>query len=156
MDKIEKDVVTTINYKLSVDGTEVESNELTYLHGHKNIIEGLEKELEGLTPGDKKSVHVPSGEAYGDYQPELVQTVNRKDFPENQAIEVGMQFQTQTPQGTAVFAVKAIENDMITMDGNHPMAGKDLSFDIEVKELREASKEELEHGHVHGPGGHHH
>ncbi|MCB1202261.1 MAG: peptidylprolyl isomerase [Leptospiraceae bacterium] len=156
MSTISKNSVAKVNYKLTVDGSEVEASNLTYLHGHQNIIEGLEKELAGLKVGDKKTVHVKSADAYGDFQEDLIQKFSRSDFPPDQEVKVGMQFQTNTPQGVAVFEVKEITGEEVTMDGNHPMAGKDLSFEIEILEIREATKEELAHGHVHGPDGHHH
>lgn len=156
MEKISADMVTTIDYTLLLNGTEVESSELTYLHGHKNIILGLENAMDGLSIGDEKTVNLSADQAYGDYQPELVQKASKGDFPPEQEIKVGMEFQTETNMGIMVFTVKAIEGGVITMDGNHPMAGKDLTFNIKVKEIRKATQEEISHGHIHMANHDHH
>lgn len=122
---------------------------LAYLHGHGNIIPGLEKQLEGKGPGDKLTAEVPAAEAYGDHNPALIVEAARSQFPEDVDLEAGMRFQAQTPQGPRVAQVTKVEGDKVTVDTNHPLAGTDLKFDVEVLEVREASKEEVEHGHVH-------
>lgn len=157
MDKIEKNAVVTMHYRLSDEsGKEIEANEMAYLHGHSNIIPGLEDNLTGLKPGDKKAVEVQPKDGYGEYRDDLIQVVERSAFPEGQQIEAGMQFQAQGEHGVQIFTVNEVKGDEISLDGNHPMAGKTLHFDIEVKEIRPATSEEVEHGHVHGPHDHHH
>lgn len=129
---------------------------LTYLHGAGNIVPGLEKAMAGRAAGDKFDVVVAPEEGYGTPNDLLIQTVPREAFQGVDSIEVGMQFQAQTPQGPISVVVSRVEDGLVTVDGNHPLAGKSLHFAIEVVEVREASLEEVTHGHVHGPGGHHH
>jgi len=129
----------------------------TYLHGSGQIVPGLESALEGLKAGDKKKVSVEPAEGYGEMNPELKLTVSRSQFPKEANLEVGMQFETQTPDGHGVvFTVEALEADKVKIDGNHPLAGQVLHFDVEVLKVREATEEELDHGHAHGGDGHHH
>ena len=129
---------------------------LAYLHGAGNIIPGLEKALEGKTVGDKFTVTIPAAEGYGEYNPDLVQEVPAQMFQGVENIEAGMQFQAQTDDGVQIVTVKAIEGENVIVDANFPLAGQDLTFEVEIVEVRDASPEELEHGHVHGAGGHHH
>lgn len=129
---------------------------LAYLHGAGNIIPGLESALLGKQVGDKLNVTVAPEEAYGPIKEELVQDVDRANFEGIDQIEPGMQFMAQTPWGQQPVTVVKVEGDVITLDGNHPLAGETLTFDVEVMEVRAASEEELSHGHVHGAGGHHH
>ncbi|WP_457637765.1 FKBP-type peptidyl-prolyl cis-trans isomerase [Oceanithermus sp.] len=151
-----KDKVVTIAYKLTVDGETVDQGELSYLHGHQQIIPGLEKEIEGKGPGDSFTATIAPEEAYGDYDPEGVQTVPRSAFPEDAKVEPGEQFYAQDNQGNPLpLTVTKVEGDDVTVDFNHPLAGKTLHFDVEIKDVRDATPEELAHGHVHGPGGHH-
>lgn len=159
--KIDNNLVVSIHYTLKDDQGNIldqstEGFPLPYLHGAGNIIPGLENALLGKTVGDKFSVNIPAAQAYGEYNPELVETVPAEMFQGVDKIEVGMQFQAQTDHGVQIVTVKAIEDNQIVVDGNFPLAGQDLNFDVEVIEIREASAEELEHGHVHGVGGHHH
>lgn len=129
----------------------------TYLHGAQQIVPGLETALEGLTVGDKKKVTVSAADGYGEMNPDLKLTVNRSQFPSNAELEPGMQFEAHTPDGQGVvFTVEALEGDKIKIDGNHPLAGQTLHFDVEVLSMRDATKEEMEHGHAHGEDGHHH
>jgi len=159
---VAQDKVVLIHYTLTNDsGAVIDSSSggepLAYIHGQGNIIPGLEKALEGKQQGDKVSVKVDPKEGYGVRDDALVQSVPRRSFGGVPNIQPGMQFQAQTSQGhTRVVTVTAIKGDMVTVDGNHPLAGENLHFDVEITEVREASAEELEHGHVHGPGGHHH
>lgn len=160
MDIKEKSVVS-IHYKLTDDKGEVidQSSEhpLSYIHGMGSLIPGLEKELDGKGSGDKLTVSVAPEEGYGPYIPELVEKLPRSTFEGVDEIKVGMEFHASNEQGdTMVVRVEEINGDEITINGNHPLAGMTLNFDVEVVEVREASKEELEHGHVHGPHGHHH
>lgn len=132
------------------------SSPLIFLEGSGQIIPGLEVELVGLNIGDKKNVEVKAKDAYGDVISELRITVNKSQFPDGQQINVGDQFQVNNEDHAPIFTVVGIEEDDIHIDGNHPMAGQDLFFDIEITEVREATEEEIAHGHAHGDGGHHH
>lgn len=153
--------VVSIHYTLTnADGETLDSSvgqdPLVYLHGSNNIIAGLEAALLGKSAGDSLQVSVEPGDGYGELRDELVQEVDRSAFQGVDEIDVGMQFMAQTPWGEQPVTVVEVEGDNITLDGNHPLAGQVLNFDVEVVEIREASAEELDHGHVHGPGGHHH
>lgn len=159
--QIAERTVASFNYTLTNDAGEIiDSSEgrspLAYLHGAGNIVPGLEKEMAGRKAGDRFDVVVAPEEGYGQPNPMLVQTVPREAFQGVDTIEVGMEFQAQTPQGPLSVVVSKVDAGNVTVDGNHPLAGKTLHFAIEVTEVRDASVEELAHGHVHGPGGHHH
>lgn len=161
--QIIKDCVASFDYTLTgPDGNVIDSSEgqepLPYLHGHGNIIPGLECELEGKTVGDVLKVTVAPAEGYGEFLEELVTPVPRDAFEGTDTIEEGMQFHAQTPDGQMrVVTVKGTDDDgNVIIDGNHPLAGIELTFDVTIREVREASPEELEHGHVHGPDGHEH
>jgi len=158
--KIEKDRVVRFHYSVAEQGKEkIESSEghdpLAILVGRGNVIPGLEKAMEGHEAGDKFSVDVSAAEAYGEVQPNLTQRVPKKYF-KGEKLTPGMQTVLQTNFGPRAVTVQKIGMSVVDVDLNHPMAGKDLSFDIEVVEVREATAEELEHGHVHGEGGHQH
>ena len=128
-----------------------------YLHGVGQMVPGLEKELEGLTVGDKKDVTVLPAEGYGEFNPQVKIEVDRANFPKDADIQPGMQFEGQGDAGTkTVFTVKAVVGDKIQVDGNHPLAGETLHFSVEVAGVRDATEEELSHGHAHGEGGAHH
>lgn len=149
--------VVSIHYEVKdEDGVVVDSSEgrepLVYLHGHGNIIPGLEKALDGLDVGEEFDVNVVPEEAYGDYQDGLVQTVPKEAFQGVEKVEEGMVFTAQTQGGPLQVTVTNVEDENVTVDGNHPLAGKSLSFKGEVAEVRDASAEELEHGHVHQEG----
>ena len=159
--QIAQNSVVAIAYTLTDDkGTVIDTSAggepLVYLHGARNIIPGLENALTGKSVGEKLTVTVAPAEGYGEYDPQMVQAVPRQMFAGVENIEVGMQFQAQTPQGVRVVTVIEVEGDDITLDGNHPLAGETLHFAVEVTEVRTATAEELAHGHVHGAGGHHH
>lgn len=159
--QIEAQKVVTLNYTLTDNEGNVidQSNDASfaYLHGANNIIPGLENALSGKTAGDSLNVSVEPAEGYGERDPAKTQAVPRNMFPQDTDIQVGMQFHAQGPNGeTLVVTVVGVEEETITVDGNHPLAGVQLNFQVEVMEVREASQEELEHGHVHGPGGHDH
>lgn len=152
--------VVGINYTLTNDAGEVlDSSEgrgpLVYLHGAHNLIPGLEAQLTGKTVGDSFKATIAPEDAYGAHNPALVQTLPREMFRGVDNIEVGMGFTAQGPQGQQHIVVTAVNGDEVTIDGNHPMAGKTLHFDVEVVSVREATEEEIEHGHVHD-GSHHH
>lgn len=151
---IGKNAVVSINYTLTNDAGEVmdtsEGREpLTYLHGANNLIPGLEKEMEGKTSGQSFKVTIPPAEAYGESNPELVQTLSKEMFKGVDKVEPGMGFTAQGPQGEQHIVVTAVEGDQVTVDANHPMAGKTLHFAVEIVNVRDASAEEIEHGHVH-------
>lgn len=134
-----------------------EKNEpLAYLHGYGQIIPGLEEALQGLIIGSKKSVTIPPEDAYGVLNPDLRLKIHKSHFPSDQQVAVGMQFVAEVGDGHVPFVVHKVEDDHVFVDGNHPLAGETLHFEVEVLSIREATKEELEHGHAHGPGGHHH
>ncbi len=152
-----KDKVVTIAYTLTVDGEQVDQGELAYIHGHQQIIPGLEQQIEGRAPGESFSATIAPEEAYGAYSEEGVQVVPRSAFPDDANVAVGEQFYAQDDQGNPLpLTVTKVEGDDVTVDFNHPLAGKTLNFAVEVKDVRDATPEELAHGHVHGPGGHHH
>jgi FKBP-type peptidyl-prolyl cis-trans isomerase SlyD len=149
----------TFHYSLRDDeGTELDSSAgaepLTYLHGEGNIVPGLEKALEGKQPGDEVKVKVTPEEGYGVRDEGNIRNVPRRKLPEGK-IEPGMRVRLETNHGQIVALVTAIKGDYVTVDTNHPLAGMNLHFEVKVVEVRDATAEELEHGHVHGPGGHH-
>ena len=153
--------VVTIDYTLKDDnGTILDSSsdgQFAYIHGASNIIPGLENALTGKSSGDEVNVTVIPAEGYGERNDSMVQAVPRDMFDSEQEIQVGMQFHAQSPEGEmVVVTVTDVEGDDITVDGNHPLAGKNLNFGVKVVDVREATSEELDHGHVHGPGGHNH
>lgn len=153
--------VVTVDYVLKDDEGEVlDSTEgqepLAYLHGVGQIVPGLERALAGKADGDSIQVTIAPADAYGDHDPELVHTVPRSQFQGVDDIQEGMQFQANGPEGTQIVTVVALEGDEITLDGNHPLAGMTLHFDVKIVGIRDATLEELKHGHPHGPGDHHH
>ncbi len=126
------------------------------LIGAGNIIPGLEQALIGKAVGERFEVVVPAAQAYGERNEALTQRVPKKYFPANVTLRPGLTVMLQTQQGPRPVTVLKIGMSVIDVDLNHPMAGKDLAFDIEIVEVRDASAEEMAHGHVHGDGGHHH
>lgn len=159
--QIADNTVVTIDYTLKDDAGNIldssSDGQFAYLHGANNIIPGLESALTGKSSGDQVDVTVSPAEGYGEHNDNMVQAVPRDMFDSEQEIQVGMQFHAQSPEGEMiVVTVTDIEGDDITVDGNHPLAGKNLNFDVKVVDVREATSEEIDHGHVHGPGGHHH
>lgn len=151
---IQKDRVVSIDYELK-DGTGAlidrsEGEPLVYLHGNENIIPGLERQLEGKKAGDKVDCVIAPADGYGERDDELVFAVSPSDFAEPGKVEVGMQFQAHQEDGVRIVTVVGVSKDEIKVDANHPLAGKDLHFSVTVKEVRDASEEELKHGHVHG------
>ena len=154
------DSVVSIHYTLKDDtGTVLDRSEagvpLAYLHGHGNLIAGLEQELTGKNAGDELTVTVPAAQGYGEYDESLVQSVPRRSLRGIKDVKVGMRLHAQSAEGTQALTVTKILGDMVTLDGNHPLAGKSLHFDVRIEEVRAATEEELSHGHVHGPHGHH-
>ncbi len=159
---ISNNSVVSFHYTLTdsegkqLDQSNEERGPLTYLHGAGNIIPGLEKQLEGKSVGDKLTAKVPAAEAYGERSDNLIQELPANMFTGVEKVEVGMEFQAQTEQGTQIVRVAGVDGDTVTIDANHPLAGVDLNFDVEVTEVRDATEEEVSHGHVHGPEGHEH
>lgn len=152
---IDDKCVVAFHYTLTnADGEQLDSSEgrepLKYLHGANNIVPGLEKEMQGKSAGDKLKVEVSPEDGYGHVNPELVQKVPRSAFEDAPEIKAGMQFQAQAPDGRVqLITVKDVSDDEITVDGNHPLAGQTLHFDVAIEEVREATEEEIAHGHAH-------
>ena len=128
---------------------------LVYLHGPENIVVGLERELEGKTVGDSLKAVVSPKDGYGVRNEEMVAAVPRDMFESDMDIEVGMSFQAETDQGVQVVNIVAVNDEEVTVDGNHPLADEVLHFDVTVRAIREATADELEHGHVHSEGCNH-
>ena len=149
------DTVVTIHYKLSLEDGEVidssdEDEPLEYLHGHGNIVPGLEMQMTGKKVGDRFNAKVASEDAYGDYDPAQIVKAPRDAFPSDVELKAGMQFETEDEDGEPMLVlITAVGDEEVTIDANHPLAGKALSFDIEVAAIRTATAQELEHGHVH-------
>ena len=146
--------VVSLHYILKNDAGEImdqsqEGQPLSYLHGAAGIIPGLEKELTGKVAGADFSVTITPEEAYGEHIPEMVQQVPRDAFPADVEIQPGMQFNAQSPNGPVSVIVTAVEETTVTVDGNHPLAGKTLHFEGKIEAVREATAEELDHGHAH-------
>ncbi len=158
--EISKHKVVTMDYTLTDEkGNTIDTSQgrepLAYIHGVGGIIPGLEAALEGRNPGEQLQVKIAPEDGYGDRDESLLQVVPRDRF-DAEDVNVGMQFHAQGEQGVSVVTVVAVDDENVTVDANHPLAGVTLNFDVEVKEVREATEEELSHGHVHGPGGHEH
>ncbi|MDH5301847.1 MAG: peptidylprolyl isomerase [Gammaproteobacteria bacterium] len=159
--QVAENKVVLFHYTLTNDAGEtldssVGGDPLAYLHGFGNIIPGLEAALAGKTAGDKLNVRIEPENAYGVRQDALVQEIPLEFIQGIDNLEIGMQLQAQSEQGVQVFTIIALDDQNATLDGNHPLAGVHLTFDVEIAEVRDASGEELAHGHVHGVGGHHH
>lgn len=153
--------VVHIHYTLTNDEGEVLDTSsgrgpLAFIHGAGNIIPGLENALTGCSAGDKLQVAISPEDAYGLRDDSLVHMVPMSAFEGAGQIEPGMQVQAQSPEGIQIFTVMDVTGEGVVLDGNHPMAGVPLNFDVEIAAVRDATQEELSHGHVHGPGGHHH
>lgn len=161
MMRVAKHTVVAIDYTLKDDdGQVLDSSEgrepLSYLHGVGGIIPGLERELDGKEAGASLSVAIAPEDGYGERNEQLQQALPRKEFDDVENLELGMQFQVESNAGPMVITVVEIAEETVTVDGNHPLAGVNLNFDVTVREVREATEEEVEHGHAHGPGGHEH
>ena len=158
---ITADRVVLIHYTLKDDsGAVIDSSAggepLAYIQGHGNLVSGLEKALEGKHSGDIVEVSVAPADGYGTHDAALIQRVPKRSLQGSGEIKKGMQFQGRTEHGMRLFTVTAVVGDMVTLDANHALADKTLNFKVEIVSVREATTEELEHGHVHGAGGHHH
>lgn len=153
---ISKGKAVFVEYVLSEGDEVLETTQgqepFSYIHGTNGIIAGLEKALEGRAKGDSFSVTIPPEEAYGERLEGMTQEVPKSMFGDNE-VAVGLQFHAQTNQGQQVVTVTVIDGDQVTIDGNHPMAGRTLTFELTVKDVRDATESEIEHGHIHGEGG---
>jgi FKBP-type peptidyl-prolyl cis-trans isomerase SlyD len=152
--QVADDVVVSIDYTLTVDGEVVDSTEgdepLQFIQGHQNIIPGLEKELTGMKIGDNKKVVVPPDEAYGEVDPENIIEVPRDEFPSEIPLESGTELEVKNSDGEVLTAtISGVTSSTVKLDFNHPLAGKLLTFDVTIIDLREPTEEELTHGHVH-------
>ncbi|MBJ6763076.1 peptidylprolyl isomerase [Myxococcaceae bacterium JPH2] len=159
--KVAKDRVVSLEYRLHLgDGQVIDQSApgkpLAYLHGHRQIVPGLENALEGVESGTSRTVVVPPGQGYGEHDPQGVRTVARAMLPQGMEPKAGMTLMAQTDQGDLPLLIKEVHPDSVVIDMNHPLAGKTLHFDVTVQEVRDASVEERSHGHAHGPDGHHH
>jgi FKBP-type peptidyl-prolyl cis-trans isomerase SlyD len=128
---------------------------LVYLHGQGNIIAGLEAALVGKIAGDKFKATIAPKDAYGEIMDDMLQVVDKSMFEGVDELELGMQFHAEVSHGPGIVTIVAIDGDQVTLDGNHPLAGETLIFDVEVLDVRNATAEELAHGHIHGAGCHH-
>lgn len=158
---VKRNKVVSIHYTLRDDaGNVLDSSSgrapLAYLHGNGKLVPGLESALDGKSAGDKLIVTVAPEQGYGVRDAGLVQILPRTKFAGDAEIAPGMQFQAKGAGGVRLITVTSVERDLVTVDANHPLAGKTLHFQVEITEVRQATREELEHRHVHGPGGHHH
>lgn len=159
---IAQNKVVTIDYEVrEADNQELidssaDGAPMVYLHGFQNIIPGLENALDGKKVGDELEITVEPADAYGEYSDERVQQVPVSAFEGVEELEPGMAFTAQTEHGPVSIIVTEIDGDMATIDANHPLAGQSLHFKVKVLEVRDATAEEIDHGHVHGEGGHHH
>lgn len=159
--KVQAGRVVSMDYTLHVDGEKIDSSEgrepLEYLHGAGNIIPGLERELSGMAVGESKEVIVSPADGYGESDPDAYIEVPRSEFPANIPLELGLELQVQDPNGNAMYArIDAITDEVVRLDFNHPLAGKELHFSVKIVGLREPTEEELDHGHVHSDGEHAH
>jgi FKBP-type peptidyl-prolyl cis-trans isomerase SlyD len=155
---IGKNTVVTFHYTLNnAAGEQLETSRerepMTYLHGSGNIIKGLEKALEGKSAGDRFEVTVEPVDAYGEKKPANMQRVSAKHFRNPKALKPGQVVGLQTQQGPVQVTVVKVGRFNVDVDANHPLAGQALTFDVEITGVRNATEEEMAHGHVHGPGG---
>ena len=151
---VKKDLVVSLDYKLHVDGELIDSSEQDYpiqfLQGHGEIIPGLEGELYGMKVGEQKHVVVPPAKAYGEFDADAVAEIPRSEFPKDFPLEPEVEVQLRDEDGEVVDAyIESVDDKMVYLNLNHPLAGKELHFSVTVVELREPTPEELEHGHVH-------
>lgn len=158
--KAANDRVVTLHYTLTDDsGAVLDSSAghapMNYLHGHGNIIPGLERALEGAGAGFKSRVTVPAAEGYGEKDPEAVFEAPREHFPSDMELAPGM-LVSSAGGHSAPLTVVAVTDSVVVLDGNHPLAGKTLHFEVEIVDVRAATREEMTHGHAHSGDGHHH
>ncbi len=158
----EKDQVVQFHYTVTNNKKEIVDNSrdgepLAVLAGRQQILPKLEAALQELAINEKKTIPLAAKDAYGEFSEESIQLASRDNFPKDAKLEVGMEYMASMEDGhQAPFEITKIEGDEITCDFNHPLAGQDLTFEVEIMEIRDASEEELAHSHVHGAGSHHH
>jgi FKBP-type peptidyl-prolyl cis-trans isomerase SlyD len=154
--------VVTMNFVLTDDDGNVldatdKGEPFSYLSGNNMVLPKLEEAVSGMIIGTKKNLRLEAADAYGVYNEQIVQIVGKENFPKDFELEVGMSYVASNPDGAQMpFVITEVRDEDVTIDFNHPLAGKNLNFDIELLNIRDATSEELAHGHVHGPGGHHH
>jgi FKBP-type peptidyl-prolyl cis-trans isomerase SlyD len=158
--QVADNMAVSIHYTLTNDEGEVLDSSigdeaLVFLQGSGNIISGLENAMVGKVVGDKFNVRIAPEDAYGELMEDMIQVISRDMFEGIDDIEVGMQFHADVSSGSGIVTVVSIDDDKITIDGNHPLAGLALTFDVEVIDVRPATKEETAHGHIHSAGCHH-
>ena len=158
---IQKNSVVSIDYTLkNNEGTVIDTSSgrspLTYMHGSGALIPGMENALEGKSEGDDFSISIEPTEAYGDHDKNLLHKVDRKELEHLPNLETGMEIEVLADNDPMVMTIVEISDEVVVLDGNHPLAGQTLNFSIQVRNIREASAEEISHGHVHGPDGHDH
>ena len=159
---IDANKVVTINFTLKDDnGNLIESTEnmepFSYLSGNNQILPKLEDVVNQMIIGTKKDIKIQAAEGYGEYNDAAVQQINKKEFPEDLKLEEGMRLIANSPEGRQMpFIINKVGENEVTVDFNHPLAGKNLEFNVELLDVRDATPEELSHGHVHGPDGAHH
>ncbi|MDT3695425.1 MAG: peptidylprolyl isomerase [Ignavibacterium sp.] len=159
---IEINKVVTLNFTLTDDaGNVLDSTDhggsFSYISGKGMVLPKLEEAVSVMMIGTKKQLRLDAADAYGNYNEQIVQVVGKENFPEDFVLEVGMEYMASNPDGVQMpFTIIEVNDDEITIDFNHPFAGMNLNFDLELVDVRDATVEELAHGHVHGPGGHHH
>jgi len=158
---ITKHQVVTLEYTLKNDQGEVlDTSEgaepLSYIHGLGHIVPGLEKALEGKSQGEKFKVTIPPEEGYGERIEQMVQSVPKSEFKDLENLAPGIQFEIETEQGPLLLTVLEVGDTEVLLDGNHPLAGMPLHFEVEISTIRKATDEEISHGHIHGEGAHQH
>ena len=159
---IEVNKVVTMNFTLTDDtGNVIDSTDtgqpFSYISGSGMVLPKLEEVVSGMIIGTKKQLKLEAKDGYGVYNDDAVQSVGKENFPEDFILEAGMEYMASNPDGVQMpFIIINVEDETVTVDFNHPLAGKNLHFDIELLDVRNATAEELNHGHVHGAGGHHH
>ena len=161
VDSVQNNVVVSMEYTLQVDNEEIDSSKeqdpLQFLVGHGNIISGLERAMIGMKVGESKEVKIAPADAYGEFDEEAFMDVPRGAFPNDIPVEEGSELTVRDDAGQARYArIDNVEDDTVTLNFNHPLAGDELHFNVKVVSLREPTAEELEHGHVHQGDGHHH
>ncbi|GIK21328.1 MAG: peptidylprolyl isomerase [Ignavibacteriota bacterium] len=159
---IEVNKVVTLNFTLTDDTGNVldstnQGGPFSYITGRGMVLPKLEEAISIMMIGTKKQLRLDAADAYGNYNEQIVQVVGKENFPKDFVLEVGMEYMASNPEGVQMpFTIIEVNDDEITIDFNHPFAGINLNFDLELLDVRDATAEELAHGHVHGPGGHHH
>jgi FKBP-type peptidyl-prolyl cis-trans isomerase SlyD len=159
--KVSRGKIVSLRYTLKGDdGDVLDSSEghgpLRYLHGYDGLLPALERALEGMSAGESATVDLPAADAYGDHDPDAVIRASREQFPEDVELVPGLEVAAQGPDGMVTFRVLEVHEGGAVLDANHPLAGQNLHFDVQVVDVREATADELAHGHAHGPDGHHH